>query len=106
MEVGQLLLAISTLTFLGLGAPPPTPEWGAMFNEGRTYFLSDPHVMLIPGLTISSPSSGSTSSATASATRSTLASNVRWPASAGAGRGGAPPRPVVRAAGSPHIQRL
>ena len=53
VEVGQLLLAISTLTFLGLGAPPPTPEWGAMLNEGRTYFLSDPHVVLIPGLTIS-----------------------------------------------------
>ena len=38
IEIGQLLLAISTLTFLGLGAPPPTPEWGAMLNEGRTYF--------------------------------------------------------------------
>ena len=53
IEIGQLLLAISTLTFLGLGAPPPTPEWGAMLNDGRTYFLSDPHVVLIPGLTIS-----------------------------------------------------
>jgi peptide/nickel transport system permease protein len=53
IEIGQLLLAISTLTFLGLGAPPPTPEWGAMLNEGRTYFLSDPHVVLIPGITIS-----------------------------------------------------
>lgn len=53
VEIGQLLLAISTLTFLGLGAPPPTPEWGAMLNDGRTYFLSNPHVALIPGLTIS-----------------------------------------------------
>ena len=53
VEIGQLLLAISTLTFLGLGAPPPTPEWGAMLNEGRTYFLSDPHVALVPGVTIS-----------------------------------------------------
>ena len=53
VEIGQLLLAISTLTFLGLGAPPPTPEWGAMLNDGRTYFLSDPHVVLIPGITIS-----------------------------------------------------
>ena len=53
VEIGQLLLAISTLTFLGLGAPPPTPEWGAMLNDGRTYFLSDPHVVLIPGIAIS-----------------------------------------------------
>jgi peptide/nickel transport system permease protein len=53
VEIGQLLLAVSTLTFLGLGAPPPTPEWGAMLNEGRTYFLSDPHVVLIPGIAIS-----------------------------------------------------
>lgn len=53
LEIGQLILAVSGLTFLGLGAPPPTPEWGAMLNESRTYFLSDPHVVLIPGLTIS-----------------------------------------------------
>lgn len=53
VEIGQLLLAISTLTFLGLGARPPTPEWGAMLNDGRTYFLSDPHVVVIPGLAIS-----------------------------------------------------
>lgn len=53
VEIGQLLLAISTLTFLGLGAPPPTPEWGAMLNDGRTYFLSDPHVVVIPGVAIS-----------------------------------------------------
>jgi peptide/nickel transport system permease protein len=53
LEIGQLVLAVSGLTFLGLGAPPPTPEWGAMLNESRTYFLSDPQVVLIPGLTIS-----------------------------------------------------
>ena len=52
LEIGQLILAVSGLTFLGLGAPPPTPEWGAMLNESRVYFLSDPHVMFIPGLTI------------------------------------------------------
>ncbi|HEX6597436.1 MAG TPA: ABC transporter permease [Acidimicrobiales bacterium] len=53
LEIGQLILAVSGLTFLGLGAPPPTPEWGAMLNESRIYFLSDPHVVFIPGLTIS-----------------------------------------------------
>jgi peptide/nickel transport system permease protein len=53
LDIGQLLLAVSGLTFLGLGAPPPTPEWGAMLNEGRVYFLSDPHVVLVPGIAIS-----------------------------------------------------
>lgn len=53
LDVGQLVLVISGLTFLGLGALPPTPEWGAMLNDGRTYFLSDPHVVLVPGLAIS-----------------------------------------------------
>ena len=53
LDIGQLVLVISGLTFLGLGAPPPTPEWGAMLNEGRVYFLSDPHVVIIPGLAIS-----------------------------------------------------
>ncbi len=53
LEIGQLLLVISGLSFLGLGSPPPTPEWGAMLNDGRVYFLSDPHVVLVPGVTIS-----------------------------------------------------
>ncbi len=53
LEIGQLVLVISSLSFLGLGAPPPTPEWGAMLNDGRVYFLSNPHVVLVPGLAIS-----------------------------------------------------
>lgn len=53
LDIGQLILVISGLTFLGLGAPPPTPEWGAMLNDGRLYFLSNPHVVIVPGLAIS-----------------------------------------------------
>jgi peptide/nickel transport system permease protein len=53
LDIGQLVLVISGLTFLGLGAPPPTPEWGAMLNDGRVYFLSNPHVVIVPGLAIS-----------------------------------------------------
>ncbi|MGH9279408.1 MAG: nickel transporter permease [Acidimicrobiales bacterium] len=52
LEIGQLILAVAALTFLGLGAPPPTPEWGAMLNDGRSYFLSDPQLVLIPGAAI------------------------------------------------------
>lgn len=53
LEVGSILLAISGLSFLGLGAQPPTPEWGAMLNDGRNAFFAAPHVMLFPGIAIS-----------------------------------------------------
>jgi peptide/nickel transport system permease protein len=53
LEMGQLILAIAGLNFLGLGVQPPTPEWGAMLNEGRTYFQRAPQLMLYPGLAIS-----------------------------------------------------
>lgn len=53
LEMGTLILAISALNFLGLGAQPPTPEWGAMLNEGKNFFFSSPHLMLFPGAAIS-----------------------------------------------------
>lgn len=53
LEMGSIVLAISFLSFLGLGVQPPTPEWGAMVNEGRTFFVSAPHVLLVPGMAIS-----------------------------------------------------
>lgn len=53
LEMGELVLAISGLSFLGLGAQPPTPEWGAMLNDGRTFFFTAPQLMLYPGLVIS-----------------------------------------------------
>lgn len=52
LEMGSLILALSALSFLGLGAQPPTPEWGAMLNEGRAYFFSAPQLMLAPGAAI------------------------------------------------------
>ncbi|HET9443153.1 MAG TPA: ABC transporter permease, partial [Acidimicrobiales bacterium] len=53
LRMGRLILAISGLSFLGLGAQPPTAEWGAMLNESRPYFPSYPHLMLAPGMAIS-----------------------------------------------------
>jgi len=53
LEMGSLLLAISGLNFLGLGVQPPTPEWGAMLNDGRPFLLSAPQLMIYPGLAIS-----------------------------------------------------
>lgn len=40
------------LSFLGLGAQPPTPSWGSMLNEGRLYMLIAPHLTVFPGLAI------------------------------------------------------
>jgi peptide/nickel transport system permease protein len=53
LEMGQLILAIAGLNFLGLGAQPPTPEWGAMLNEGRPFLQTSPQLMIYPGLAIS-----------------------------------------------------
>ncbi len=53
LEIGGLILAISGLNFLGLGVQPPTPEWGAMLNDGRPFLRSAPQLMIYPGLIIS-----------------------------------------------------
>ncbi len=52
LELGSLIIWISGLSFLGLGAQPPSPEWGAMLADGRVYFLTFPHLMIFPGLMI------------------------------------------------------
>ncbi len=52
LDMGKLILAISGLSFLGLGAQPPTPEWGAMLNDGRPYMQVAPQLMVYPGLCI------------------------------------------------------
>lgn len=53
LDVGSVVLAVSALTFLGMGTQPPTPEWGAMINEGKDFLVVAPHVMLFPGLALS-----------------------------------------------------
>lgn len=52
MRLGLAILTAASLSFLGLGAQPPTPEWGAMLSSGRDYLNSDIHVTLFPGLAI------------------------------------------------------
>ena len=51
-DIGALMLEISALSFLGFGAQPPIPEWGAVLNEGRTYLAKAPWLMLYPGMAI------------------------------------------------------
>lgn len=52
MEVGTIMLSIAGLSFLGLGAQPPTPEWGMMLNDSRAYIQTEPQLMLVPGAAI------------------------------------------------------
>jgi len=52
LDVGMAILNASGLSFLGLGAQPPEPEWGLMLSEGRGYLLQAPWMMLAPGLMI------------------------------------------------------
>lgn len=51
-QFASSILWAAGLSFLGLGAQPPLPEWGAMLASGRTYILSAPHVITFPGLAI------------------------------------------------------
>jgi peptide/nickel transport system permease protein len=52
LDLGGVILALAGLSFLGVGAQAPTPEWGLMINESRTYFLSAWWYMAFPGLAI------------------------------------------------------
>jgi peptide/nickel transport system permease protein len=52
LDLGSVMLAISGLSFLGLGVKPPAAEWGAMLSEGRTYLSRAPNMMFFPGVAI------------------------------------------------------
>ena len=52
LDAGAVLLTIAGLSFIGLGAQPPTPEWGAMVNEGKNYIMSQWWCPTFPGLAI------------------------------------------------------
>lgn len=52
MRLGTAILTAASLSFLGLGAQPPSPEWGAMLSGGRDYLNNAPHVTFFPGLAI------------------------------------------------------
>jgi peptide/nickel transport system permease protein len=50
--MGTVILAIAGLSFIGLAAQPPTPEWGLMVAEGRQYILTQWWMSISPGLAI------------------------------------------------------
>lgn len=52
LDVGWVILNIAGMSFLGLGIQPPTPEWGAMINDGRQFLRGYPSLMAYPGFMI------------------------------------------------------
>jgi len=54
LRLGYVTITIGTLGFLGLGLPPPDPDWGGMVNESRAMALAFPHMTVIPCIAISS----------------------------------------------------
>ena len=50
--IGAVVITAAGLSFLGLGVQPPTPEWGIMTSEGRSYIFNAPHISAVPGLAI------------------------------------------------------
>jgi len=52
LELSHVILGVAALSFLGLGAQPPLPEWGLMLNEAKGYLMIAPHMSIIPGVFI------------------------------------------------------
>lgn len=52
INIGNVILIESALSFLGLGVQPPTPSWGNMLSNSQTFFRSAPHLVIFPGLLI------------------------------------------------------
>lgn len=52
MQIGNAILNISSLSFVGLGIQPPAPEWGSMLSDVREYMRYDPYLVIAPGIAI------------------------------------------------------
>ena len=52
LDIGKMLLTVASMSYLGLSAQPPTPEWGYMLSEGRRYIQSAPWMIIFPGVAI------------------------------------------------------
>ncbi|MCD7955756.1 MAG: ABC transporter permease [Lachnospiraceae bacterium] len=52
MGIGSTMIMAASLSYIGLGIQPPSPEWGAMLSDGRSYIRTNPHLLLVPGIAI------------------------------------------------------
>jgi peptide/nickel transport system permease protein len=53
LGIATAILEVAALSFLGLGAQPPTAEWGAMIGTVRNQVFSAPHLIIFPGVALS-----------------------------------------------------
>ena len=54
LRMGWVIISIGVLGFLGLGLPPPDPDWGSMIKDGSQVMITWPHIALVPAVAISS----------------------------------------------------
>ena len=52
MRMATAILSTASLSYLGLGAQPPTPEWGSMISGGQAFMFTSPHMTIVPGIAI------------------------------------------------------
>ena len=52
LEIGMAIMSIAALSFIGLGIQAPTPEWGSMLSEAKSFMRNDPNLVIIPGIAI------------------------------------------------------
>lgn len=52
MAIGNTISMAASLSFIGLGIQPPSPEWGALLSDGRAHILNFPHLITFPGIAI------------------------------------------------------
>jgi peptide/nickel transport system permease protein len=52
MSTANTILLEAGLGYLGIGVPPPAPTWGSMISEGQPYFITFPHLVIVPGVAI------------------------------------------------------
>src|SRR5690606_19594998 len=52
MRIASSIMSAASLSFLGLGAQPPIPEWGAIIAEGRSFLYNAPHIATVTGIAI------------------------------------------------------
>lgn len=52
LDIGSIILYCASLSFLGLGAQPPSPDWGAMISDGKAYIQYAPWIAIFPGVAI------------------------------------------------------
>jgi len=52
MGIGSCMIQAASLSYIGLGIQPPSPEWGAMLTEGKDFIRTSPHLILVPGIII------------------------------------------------------